>query len=379
MPFSTPTLNDFVRIAENGLSTEFYGEEAVLRKSVLKVLARVFAGTAFLLVLLLQKMWKNGFIATCDVETLKDFGTDFDLPNKPESYARGRVLVKKTVSDSVVVSQGTILVADSGAEFEIDSDYELSGEADSTFLLNVIAVQSGSESNFDQDAKFSFRDGTPEGIDDEVGVYEDGISGGVRIEVVVNGNTELWGETVEEYRMRLLNYRRTQPHGGCKADYKSWCERFACVSRCVVHENYPETNSVTCVLAYYGDSGDASGVNSDNLAEVSDYVKSDVRRSVTADVRVVSCIPKTINFVIALSPDNGETESSVTVALKNVLRSYEPGDTVSSSDLMSKLKGSVLAEEFVVTSVGSGDSVELSKELHELPVVGNISWQNING
>ena len=61
MAFETPTLNDFVRISENGLSTAFYGESSVLRKSVLKVLARVFAGVAFLVVLLLKKMWKNVF------------------------------------------------------------------------------------------------------------------------------------------------------------------------------------------------------------------------------------------------------------------------------------------------------------------------------
>ena len=89
MAFETPTLNDFVRISENGLSTAFYGESSVLRKSVLKVLARVFAGVAFLVVLLLKKMWKNVFLTTCDVETLKDFGVDFDLPNKPESFSKG--------------------------------------------------------------------------------------------------------------------------------------------------------------------------------------------------------------------------------------------------------------------------------------------------
>lgn len=47
MAFETPTLNDFVRISENGLSTAFYGESSVLRKSVLKVLARVFCRCCF--------------------------------------------------------------------------------------------------------------------------------------------------------------------------------------------------------------------------------------------------------------------------------------------------------------------------------------------
>ena len=111
MPFSTPTLSDLVRIAENGLSSEFYGEESVLRKSVLKVIARVFAGVTFLLVLLLQKMWKNAFLSTCDVETLKDNGVDFDLPNKPESYAKGQVIITKTTASNVSISQGSFVSA----------------------------------------------------------------------------------------------------------------------------------------------------------------------------------------------------------------------------------------------------------------------------
>ena len=378
MAFSTPSLNDFVRIAENGLSSEFYGEESVLRKSVLKVLARVFAGVAFLLVLLLRKMWKNAFLTTCDVETLEDNGIDYDFPNKPESYAKGRVLVTKTTSSNIEIEQGTILSDDNGNEFEIDSDYTLSGAAESIFTVNVIAVRAGDEGNVSAGTVLAFRDGTPEGVAEDVTVDDEGISGGVSIEVMVNGNAERWGETAENYRERLLFYRRNPPSGGSVSDYKMWCERFPFVTRCIPQQNYPDVNSVTCVLAYYGDDSDSIAVNSTNVEEVEAYVQSDVRRCATADVIVVSCLPKTINFVISLSPNNVNTRASVENALKNVLRSYEPGNVVHSYDLDVALKGSSVADSVAVSSMNNNDLVSLSKENHELPVVGSISWVDPN-
>lgn len=377
MPFSTPTLNDLVRIAENGLSSEFYGEESVLRKSVLKVIARVFAGIAFLAVLLLQKMWKNNFLETCDVETLKDKGVDYDLPNKPEGYARGSVVVKKSVASDVSLPQGTILTNDSGIEFEVDASYVMSGAENSLFSVNVIAVRSGSDSNLSASATLYFSDGTPEGLDENVYVDSYGVSGGIKKEVVVNSNTEYWGETVEEYRQRLKEYRRTQPHGGCGADYKSWAKRFACVSECIVQENYPNTNSVTCVLAFYGEGSESIELNPANVSEVRDYIQSQVRRPVTADVRVESCRAKSVNLGVGISPNNVNVQQSVRTALKKIFQSYAPGDTVNASDLSSDLKASSIADVVVVYSVDSGTSVVLSKENHELPVIGSVAWSDV--
>ena len=379
MPFSTPSFSDFVRISENGLSSSFYGEETVLRKSVLKVLSRVFAGVAYLVVLILSKMWKNLFIYSCDAETLEDKGVDFDFPHKPEGYARGQVIVKKTTASNVSLAQGIVLTDESGLEYEIDSDYTVTGSVDADFPIRVIAVQSGSESDVDASAVLSFRDGTPEGLADDVVVDEEGISGGVKREVSVNGNIEYWGETIEEYRQRLLDYRRNPPSGGCGADYRSWAERFAFVSRCIVQQNYPNVNSVTCVLVHYDDEGGIEAVNNTNRQEAEAYMQSDVRAPITADIRVVSCLPKTIDLGIKVSPNDSRTRESVLSAVKKIFQSYAPGDLVRATDLDVKLLGSSSAESVSVFRVGSGSSESLSKSDHELPVVGDVSWVNADG
>ena len=371
MAFETPTLNDFVRISENGLSTAFYGESSVLRKSVLKVLARVFAGVAFLVVLLLKKMWKNVFLTTCDVETLKDFGVDFDLPNKPESFSKGLVIVKAS-SASTVLSQGTVLITNDDVEFEVVADTTIAEGSDGT-PVGVIALASGANGNCSAGTELSFRDGVPEGLGEEIVVDSEGLDGGFVVDVTVNGNVEKWGETVEEYRTRLLNYRRNQPHGGCDADYKTWAERFSSVSRCIPEESYPTSGAVTCVLANY--HGNDITLNSTNVAEVEAYIKSEVRRPITANVAVVSCSAKPINLSIYLSSNTPEVRQSVMDALNMAFRSYVPGDVIRASDLTVAIKVSATNVDYVnVTSVNGSDSVRLSKPNHELPVVGDVGW-----
>jgi len=376
MAFSIPSLNDLVRVAENGLLASFGFESgSTLRKSVLKVLARVFAGTAYLVVLLLGKMWKNVFLTTCDVETLVENGANFDLPNKPESYARGQVVVKST-DVAAVIRQGTILVANGDVEYEVVSDVTLSGGADGT-LVNVMAVAPGESSDVDAGTALVYRDGVPENVVDDTVVAPGGLMGGRSIEVIVNGNTEYWGETVEAYRTRLLDYRRNPPSGGNDADYKGWAERFSSVDKCIPFANYPSSGCVRCVLAHFSESSDHVAVNSTNVDEVSEYICSDVRRPITANVAVVSCTEKTVDAYIGVSPNTAESQTSVRAALKEVFRSYEPGDTITLQDLNTKLSLAANVDRLAVAQLNGAESVTLDKSTNEMPVVGVVVWDSL--
>lgn len=378
MAFSVPTLNEFVRIAENKMSSAFGGESSVLRKSVMKVIARVFAAVSYLVVLMLQKMWRNSFVTSCDVETLQSNGADFDLPNKPEGYARGRVVVKSE-NVSARVLQGTIFSTPSGEEFEVVADVVLSGGVGGT-PIGVVAVEPGENGNLSAGTELNFRDIVPEGVEKSVFVDDQGFVGGVRIEVLVNGNVEYWGETVEQYRERLLNFKRNQPCGGSDNDYKNWAERFEGVSRCIPLRNCPHVGAVTCVLAHYGDD-DHIAVNETVVDEVRDYVTADVRRPVTADVRVVSCTEKRLKFEIKIKPNNSDVQNSVMASLRVALRNYKPGEFVTNSSLTAELKSSSSAEEVAVYAVnGSTQGFSLAKSEesgYEMPVVdGEVAWSS---
>lgn len=371
MAFSTPSLSDLIRTAENGISSAFYGVVSVLRKGVLKVLARVFAGLVHLLFMLLRLMWRNVFISTADVESLKNFGTDFGIPNKPDACAGGYAIIKAS-SASIEIEQGVVLVSDSGIEFEVVADTILTGGEDGS-PVKVLALESGDDGNLPAGIVLSFRDGVPEGVDEIVSVGDEGLNGGVKIEVEVDGAVEYWGETVEEYRGRLLDRRRNQPCGGSDADYKSWAERFSQVSRCVVEECYPAAGAVRCVLCHFDDA-DSVTVSSDAVQEVSNYIKSDDRRPITADVSIVSCKNKVLNLAVKVYPNNENIHASVRTALRNALRSYSPGDTVRADALTVKLLESSVAEKIAVTSVLGQQAVVLDRADAEMPVVGDIAW-----
>lgn len=367
-----PSLNELVRIAENGVSSAFYGAYSVLRKSVLKVLSRVFSGVVYLLVLLLKKMWKNVFLTSCDVESLKDYGIVYDLPNKPESFARGPVKIKSN-DTTVTIEQGTILTTADGVEFEVVADKVLTGGSAGT-IVNVIAVEAGESGNLPAETELTFRDGAPENVDETATVGAEGIDGGIRIEVTVNGNTEYWAETVEDYRQRLLVRRRNQPCGGCPTDYKLWAERFAGVSRCVPEKNYPHVGAIRCVLIKYDDT-DSVTVGSAIVNEVKDYITSEDRRPITADVDVVSCTQKALDFTIDIYPNNTNVQNDVRNALKMALRSFDPGSTVRASDLTADVRAGSSAEKVTVYDIEGSDYYVLSKENAEMPVIDTITWR----
>lgn len=376
-----PSLNDIIRIAENGLSQSFFGNASTLKKSVLKVIARVFAGVAYLVLLVVKKLWRNSFLTTCDVESLVSFGADFDLPNKPESFSRGKVVIKSD-DNTVVIVQSTILESEKGNEYEVVANTTLTGGEDGTEVY-VIAVNAGEGENLVGGEILSFRDGAPEDVDDEVVVSDGGISGGKSLNVVVNGNDENWGESVEEYRARLLKWRRNQPSGGTMADYEQWAERFSFVSKCYVLPCYPNPGAVTCVLANFQENGHLSIGDENSVDEVSDYINDDSRRPVTADVTVCDCEEKSLTFNIAIYPNNDNVKASVTNALKTALRQYYPGDKITCDDVAATLRASSSAEKIAVSKINGGTVVYLSKSSHELAFLdvceNPITWSNYNG
>lgn len=374
-----PSLNDLIRIAENGLSQSFFGNVSTLKKSVLKVIARVFAGVAYLILLVVKKLWKNSFLTTCDVESLVSFGADFDLPNKPESFSRGKVVIKSD-DNTVVIVQSTILESEKGNEYEVLANTTLTGGEDGT-LVPVIAVVSGEGENLVGGEILSFRDGTPEDVDEDVVVSDGGISGGKSLNVVVNGNDENWGESVEEYRARLLKWRRNQPSGGTMADYEQWAERFSFVSKCYVLPCYPNPGAVTCVLANFQDDGHLGINDSGSVSEVAQYINDDSRRPVTAAVTVADCTEKELSFNIAIYPNNDNVKASVTVSLKMALRQYYPGDRITCDDIAATLRASSAAEKIAVSKINDSSAVYLSKPGHELAYLPSdgITWSTYNG
>ena len=157
------SLSDLIRIAENALAVQFYGQSSILRKSVLKVLAHVLGALLYMLSLIAKRIWKNRFVSTCDVSALDGFGMEYGLPHKVPLAASGNVSV--TLADGVVsvtIPQDTVLVDQMGKlAYTVKATTVINS---GTTTVPVMANEVGYDYNLDADTVLEFSDETISGV-----------------------------------------------------------------------------------------------------------------------------------------------------------------------------------------------------------------------
>lgn len=347
MAFSVPKLDELVRIAENRMSVEFYGSSGSLRVTVLKILARVMAGTVYPIVLFLNYIRKNFFVKTADVEWLLQRGADWSLPNKPVGYAHGYLTFEGT--GGATIPEGTV-VEYNGARYSTTSVGTVGGSG-----IECVSEKPGSEFNIDAGSKFTLSDGVEIAGLTSITTAE-GLSGGVVFSVVVDGQNQEWGESVESYRERLLLRRRNPLSGSSETDYKDMALRFNFVTDCVVYPNWPTTNAVSIFVADW--NSDNPQLNSGELQELREYVTNKSRRSICANVMVASPTVQNCSATFAISSTTDQVKTAVINALNDLLKTAWPGKTVTINELNEAVRSSVDVEHCSVYAlVQNGQSV----------------------
>lgn len=351
------SLQDLVRIVENALAVQFYGQSTVLRKTVLKVLAHVLGAALYMMTLIAKRIWKNRFVSTCDVSALEGFGTEFGIPHKVPLKSSGTAIV--ALEDgvlSVTIPQGTVLVnEDTGIEYEVPNEVYVDTEH---VGIPVVAIDVGADSDLGEGVVLSFRDTPVVGV---ASIETELISGGVADPVEVDGDVQVWGELAEDYRARLLNRVQNPVHGGAVNDYYEWATRFAFVTDAFVFANKPETNSVSIAVANY--NSDNVILTESQIDEVREYVKSDVRRPVTAHVRVSNVTPVDVEVTAVITPYTQVVRNGVTNAVTAYLRHLKPGSSLDVDDFELNVLSNSSAKSFVVQNVKKNGSIVASLSL----------------
>lgn len=375
------SLSDLIRYAESAFALKFYSGAAVLRKGVLKIIASVIGGMTYMISLLCKRIWKNRFLTTCDVEWLDGFGVEFELPHKAPTYAKGYVNVSfLTGSTTATIPSGTYLIDPlTGLEFFTLVGYSV---GPGFTKIRIVAVQPGSDYNLSAGAVLEWRDSAPNGLADSVEVDEYGIFGGFSTNVSIDGVDQIWGETAEEYRQRLLERERNPPHGGSVADYEIWAERFDFVSKAYVVPNEPNANSVTVALADY--HYEQISVHPDDVNKVKNYIVAKSRRVATADPRVFSVTVANFECSATVSPFNEDVQSSVRSAVDAFFAEKYPGTTTYFDDLIFYVRSNSLATQFSITSLKKGNSPVSTFSLdldpnNEIAEVAKVSLNFSNG
>jgi uncharacterized phage protein gp47/JayE len=327
VPFNRPTLSELQTQAEADLAGRL-GLGALLRRGILRALARMVAGLVHLLHGHLAWLARQIFPDTADDVELERWAGLYGLVRKIAEKAEGQV--QFTGTNGALVPSGTRMRRADAAEFETLADATIGSGVATADVAAVVAGAAG-----DTSAGLAVLQLSPAlaGISLEVEVLAPGILAGSD------------AETDEELRDRLVARLRAGSRGGSAADYEAWALEVGGVSRAwALPLLYgPGTVGVT----FFVSSGVGAPIpDAGKITEVQDYI--DARRPVTAAATVFAPGLATVDVTVAITPDTAAVRAAVTVALTELFdREAAPGATIFLSHI----------REAVSTAAGETDNV----------------------
>jgi len=352
------------------MQSRITGATTLLRRSTLKVLARVQAGANHLLYGYIAYLGDQLFISKADEYGLVSHGAEWGIDRKASVTATGTCTA--TGTDGTVIPAGTELTSADGQVYTVDSEVTV---ASSTATLSLTAEVAGLDGNQDASTVLTFVSPIV-GVDDTATADStDGIE---------SGSDE---EEVEEWRIRLLERKRQPPHGGAAHDYENWALEVAGVTRAWSFPLYFGIGTVG--LAFVRDD-DASVIpSSAEMETVYDYVISHedsvtgktIGIPVTAepgfflvgynDSQTFSTVA--IDMTIGIYPNTSTVQTSINSKIDDVLRELGgPGETVYISDVYYILGGAAGIERLRIT-LPATDITATQQQVH---IRGAIEYED---
>lgn len=362
MPFEKQTLTEIVERIEGDMSSRITNASSILRRSMLKILARVYGGAVYLLYGYIDFLKDQLFALSADAEYLVDIGSEYGITPKAASKASGEVSV--TGTNGSVIAALTELQSSDGEIYLVDEEATIAG---GVATLSVTAQSGGVDGNQDAGTVLTFVSPIT-GVNTSATVDSNALSGG------------LDAENTEELRERVLSRKRQPPHGGADFDYESWALEVSGVTRAW---SFPEHQGIGTVgLAFVRDNDEDTIIPSpDQMEEVRQYIIEHnnpvtgllVGIPVTAEPGffVIDLTLQTIDFDIDISPNNSTTRSNVTTQLGDlIIEKGGPGMILYESDIISYAKKAAGLVAIRVNTP-SGDT---GVSAHHIPVLGDITF-----
>jgi len=349
MAFQRPTLTEIIDRTFSDLTSRLSLQGALLRRSVVGVLARVLAGAAHMLHGHLDWIAKQAIPDTAD-EWLPRWASIWGVARKDAEFASGSASFVGTIN-GIVIPAGTVLKRSDGVEYETQADATVTAGA---ATASVKAIDAGSAGNADAGTALTLVFPIA-GVNSAATVDADGITNGSEIE----GNDSL--------RTRMLDRIQQPPHGGADFDYLTWALEVPGVTRAWV---YPLHLGAGTVGITFVRDNDASLIpDAAEVEAVQDYI--DARRPVTAEAFVFAPVAETLNFTIAVTPSTAAIKAAIEAELRDFLaRESEPGGTLYLSRINEVI--SIAAGEFDHTL--TSPSADVVKATGHLAVMGTITW-----
>lgn len=351
MSFVRPTLTEIVDRIQADLTTRLTLNGAVLRRSVVNVLARVNGAAAHLLHGHLEFLSGQLFPDTSTVGYLERQAGLYGLSRIAATYATGTATA--TGTNGTVIPAGTVLQRADGAQYTVNADVTIAG---GTATLALTAVLAGVAGNAAVATVATFVSPIA------------GITATATVATAIAAGADV--ETDDALRTRLLARMKQAPHGGNALDYVTWALEVAGVTRAWAYPLELGAGTVTVRFVRDNDgSGSAIIPSGGEVTDVQAYV--DARRPVTAAVTVVAPIADTLNFTIHIVPDTADTRAAVTAELTDLLtRSAKPGGTILLSQIRTAVGVAAGVTDFTVTAPAADDTHATG----HIAIMGTVTW-----
>jgi uncharacterized phage protein gp47/JayE len=362
MPFQRPTIQTIYDRMISGIETRMTGNVSLLRRAILRVLAKVFAGAIHLLYGRLEWLSKQIFVTQAELDMLdRPHGGMWGITRNSAQYATGQY--RFTGTNAVVIAEGTKVQNSEGIEFQTEAEVTIaSGYADAV----ITAVEAGEAGNIS--------DSTLELVSPIDGVDNVGT-------VMLAPSSGLDLETDESYRSRILSHIQHRPMGGNKYDYEEWAKGVLGVGNAWCMPLARGGGTVDVVVKAAG----ANPVPSPTLlSAVSTYIE-DVK-PVTADVSVLAINPKEVTLWISFAP-NGATNTDVQDKITSNLTDLFENIAAPKTDLLiSYIRDAIMnsgASDYAITQIEvNAASVPVDQDIvmsgeNDYPTLGTITFATL--
>lgn len=365
MAFNRPTLATLITRIEGDFKSGF-GLTTLVRRSFLKVHAKVCAGIAHLLFGYISYIERQAFPDTAEDEYLLQWAGIWAVEQKPATFAEFSCAV--IGSTGVVIPQDRPYKSLDGVEYYVKEEVTLTGSND---FITLIAVLSGSSSAVE--------------VGDIINIVSPiaNLDTGAEVDEIIEDPVDL--EDTEAMRARLLDVIRNPPSGGSVNDYIQWALSISGITRAWIG---PQALGPGTVLVYVvSDDLDPITPTGGKITEVADYIET--VRPVTATVTVVAPVLLELDITIAIDPNDTDTQEAIELEIRDLIErdsavadTYKsPGVLNTGAILLSRLNEAIsiaLGEsDHEIVEINGNSPANVVPATGELIVLGTITWQNL--
>ncbi len=204
MPWNRPTLEEIYQRIVSDMESRLSDSVALLRRAVLRILAKIFAGAIHMSFGYLEWVSRQLMVDQAETEWLNRHGFMWGISRKSAAFATGGVYF--TGTHGTVIPTGTRVQTPEGIEYETLAEATIAGT-----ISNTVQAQCLTAGETGNTTSNTIQLVTPiTGVDSSSAVS--GFSGGVD------------EESDDDYRERILARIQNPPMGGTKADYEFWAK-----------------------------------------------------------------------------------------------------------------------------------------------------------